>query len=44
MNDLVKLNPVDYPAYEIVGDIPLYDHMNHYDIDEIYNDYLKKNS
>ncbi len=44
LNDLVKLNPDDYPAYGIVGDNPLYEHMNHYDIDEIYNNYLKKNS
>jgi hypothetical protein len=42
MSDFVHLNSEDYPAYGILGDIPLYEHMNDYDIDEIYNKCLKK--
>jgi len=41
MSDLVHVYE-DYPAYEIVGDFPLLDMINKYDLDKIYNQFLKR--
>lgn len=44
MHDLVNLKDSEYPAYAIVGDTPLIDIINEYNIDDVYNQWLKNNS
>ncbi len=41
MSDLVNVDD-EYAGYQVAGTQPLMDRMNGYDIDEVYNEWLKQ--
>ena len=44
VHDLVNLKSNEYSGYKVVGDAPLLDIINDYDLDEVYNQWMKNNA